>query len=213
MPEELRQTREARANVQSMISLLEQGVETGKWPAAVQSFVQQRFGVDLGQDPGLATFRALAQSEALGAAQSLKGAMSDNDVRFLQEMGAMTSRSREGNLAVLKARDAIYDRKARELTAEQEFYSRNGSLFGFDQWLAAESAKWGPVIPDAVVREITSTAAQGAQKQAQAFASLAEALKAGDAAAVAGFVQDMDAEDLAKLPTATLEALDRLLGQ
>jgi hypothetical protein len=211
VPAELRTVREQQANVDTMLRLLEQGVETGKWPDAVKQFVQTRFGVDIGSDPGLQTLRSLAQSEALTAATNLKGALSDRDVQFLQDLGAMTARGTQGNISVLKARRAINERAAKELQAEQDYYQRNGSLAGFDQWLQGEAQKWGPVVPDEVVREITTANAAGAVEEATAFKGLAEAVQKGDAAAVNQALVSMGQEAVSALPQAVRDAARRVL--
>jgi hypothetical protein len=188
VPAELRDVRTEQGNIRAMPTLLDQGAEPGKWPDAVKRWAQDRFGIDLGQDPKLASFTALGQSQALTIAQQLKGTFSDRDISFVQMQSASPARGPETNRLVLATGNALLERKAKELQAEQDYYSKNGNLAGFDAWLQHESAGWGPVFSDQLINGVASAHAAAAQEHADTVAGLAKALEAGDATAAGKIV-------------------------
>lgn len=213
VPDEQRSLRDQVGAIDTMARLIESGsVDTGTIPTAVKTFVQQRWGIDLGQAGGLQAFQAAAQGQALAAAQQLKGALSDKDVQFLQSLSGNVSRSPAANAAVLKVQRSLVERRQRELDLEAKWYEdHGGTLAGFDQWVRSDAARaqLGSAIPDSVMRSVQAADLQGRADLAKTQASLAQAIEKGSREMVDAAIGALNDDELKALPQ---EVRDRALA-
>jgi hypothetical protein len=204
LQDDQRALREQAQAVETMSRLIETGAaKTGGVPAALTTYVRDRFGIDLGQSGGLQAFQAAAQSQALAAAGQLKGSLSDKDVTFLQSLSGNVARSPQANAAVLGVQKSLLERRQRELDLEQQwYYDHGGTLAGFDQWIRTDAAteKLGPAIPDSVIAKVQASDAQDRASEAKTGADLVRAIESGEKAAVNAAIVALGADGVKALP-------------
>jgi hypothetical protein len=172
----------------------------------VKRAIRDRFGVDVGVDPGLDTLSTMAGQQMLGEAQQLKGSFSDRDVKLIQSLTASPSRGREANIAILKARQEVLARLDREAELEEQYFERSQSRAGFEAWL--QSQDLGPVFSQEAVESITKPIQEAERGFGQRLTTLADAVAKGSSKAVDEVIGKMSDDELRRLPA---ELRDRAL--
>jgi hypothetical protein len=209
IPAMRRELRGQQQNAGAMIQLLEAGTETGQWPDAVKRAVRDRFGIDTGLDPALETLSTMAGQQMLTEAQQLKGSFSDRDVRLIESLTASPGRGREANIAVLRARQEVLQRLDQEAELEEQYFDRNQTRAGFEQWLQEQDL--GPVFSQEAVQEITKSAVSAERQHGQLLHSLDQAIASADKAAVDRALVALGSDRVKLLPKRLRDAARAIL--
>lgn len=130
------------ADAEAMISLLDQGLDTGSTQplrANLAAFVNDAFGTNFKEDlPAAQAFRALSNVAALrlrnpDSGLGLTGNTSDRDLQFLKEAVAGLGNTREANYAVLLITKAKAKRQAELEELKADYIAEKGSIGGFQK--------------------------------------------------------------------------------